>query len=279
MAGMRETTYPRRGDHPRRAGPSTSTRPATCCPTTAPSTTPSEVDEPLRENRDFLDRSSSARASRASATRSRAPRCRCSCSSLTGSGFVMGIVNVLTTLPDLLVGLFAGAYADRWDRRRMMFAADLGRARPDRRRPDLRLARRPDDRGHPPRDLPDAGPARPVARGVHGVGPGARRAVAGRPGERDLRGGVQRRLDHRPGDRRPPRGDDRPRRDDRDRRAHVPRVRRSRSCSCAGRSARSGSRRRTSSRTSARGSGSSPTSRRCAPSSPCGPRPRSSPRA
>ena len=26
---------------------------------------------------------------------------------LTGSGFVMGIVNVLTTLPDLLVGLFA----------------------------------------------------------------------------------------------------------------------------------------------------------------------------
>ena len=47
---------------------------------------------------------------------------------LTGSGFVMGIVNALTTLPDLLVGLFAGAYADRWDRRRMMFAADLGRA-------------------------------------------------------------------------------------------------------------------------------------------------------
>ncbi|HEY3334571.1 MAG TPA: MFS transporter [Candidatus Limnocylindrales bacterium] len=47
---------------------------------------------------------------------------------LTGSGFVMGIVNVLSTLPDLLVGLFAGAYADRWDRRRMMFASDLGRA-------------------------------------------------------------------------------------------------------------------------------------------------------
>ncbi len=40
----------------------------------------------------------------------------------------MGIVNVLSTLPDLLVGLFAGAYADRWDRRRMMFVADLGRA-------------------------------------------------------------------------------------------------------------------------------------------------------
>jgi predicted MFS family arabinose efflux permease len=40
----------------------------------------------------------------------------------------MGIVGVLSTLPDLLVGLPAGAFADRWDRRRMMFFADLGRA-------------------------------------------------------------------------------------------------------------------------------------------------------
>jgi MFS family permease len=47
---------------------------------------------------------------------------------LTGSGFAMGIVGALSTLPDLLVGLPAGAYADRWDRRRMMFWADLGRA-------------------------------------------------------------------------------------------------------------------------------------------------------
>lgn len=47
---------------------------------------------------------------------------------LTGSGFAMGIVGVLSTLPDLLVGLAAGAYADRWDRRRMMLVADLGRA-------------------------------------------------------------------------------------------------------------------------------------------------------
>ncbi len=47
---------------------------------------------------------------------------------LTGSGFAMGIVGVLSTLPDLLVGLPAGAFADRWDRRRMMFSADLGRA-------------------------------------------------------------------------------------------------------------------------------------------------------
>ncbi len=47
---------------------------------------------------------------------------------LTGSGFAMGIVGVLSTLPDLVVGLPAGAYADRWDRRRMMLGADLGRA-------------------------------------------------------------------------------------------------------------------------------------------------------
>jgi MFS family permease len=47
---------------------------------------------------------------------------------LTGSGLAMGIVGVLSTLPDLLLGLPAGAYADRWDRRRMMFSADLGRA-------------------------------------------------------------------------------------------------------------------------------------------------------
>jgi MFS family permease len=47
---------------------------------------------------------------------------------LTGSGFAMGVVGVLSTLPDLLLGLPAGAYADRWDRRTMMFSADLGRA-------------------------------------------------------------------------------------------------------------------------------------------------------
>ena len=47
---------------------------------------------------------------------------------LTGSGAAMGIVAALQTLPDLLLGLVAGAYADRWDRRRMMLYADLGRA-------------------------------------------------------------------------------------------------------------------------------------------------------
>lgn len=47
---------------------------------------------------------------------------------LTGSGLLMGIVGILETAPDLLVGLPAGAYADRWDRRRVMILADAGRA-------------------------------------------------------------------------------------------------------------------------------------------------------
>lgn len=47
---------------------------------------------------------------------------------LTGSGFVMGIVGALQTLPDLVFGMVAGAMADRSDRKRMMFLADLGRA-------------------------------------------------------------------------------------------------------------------------------------------------------
>jgi MFS family permease len=47
---------------------------------------------------------------------------------LTGSGFAMGIVGALQTFPDLVVGMVAGAVADRSDRKRMMLLADLGRA-------------------------------------------------------------------------------------------------------------------------------------------------------
>jgi predicted MFS family arabinose efflux permease len=47
---------------------------------------------------------------------------------LTGSGLMMGIVGALEMLPDLMFGMVAGALADRSDRRRMMFLADLGRA-------------------------------------------------------------------------------------------------------------------------------------------------------
>jgi len=47
---------------------------------------------------------------------------------LTGSGFAMGVVGALQTLPDLFLGMVAGAIADRSDRKRMMLLADLGRA-------------------------------------------------------------------------------------------------------------------------------------------------------
>ena len=47
---------------------------------------------------------------------------------LTGSGVAMGTVGVLQTLPDLIFGLPAGAFADRHDRRRLIMGADIGRA-------------------------------------------------------------------------------------------------------------------------------------------------------
>jgi MFS family permease len=47
---------------------------------------------------------------------------------LTGSGLVMGIVGAVTTGADFIFGTIAGALADRGDRKRMMFVADLGRA-------------------------------------------------------------------------------------------------------------------------------------------------------
>ena len=47
---------------------------------------------------------------------------------LTGSGAAMGVVGALQTLPDLFFGMFAGALADRSNRKRMMFIADAGRA-------------------------------------------------------------------------------------------------------------------------------------------------------
>lgn len=47
---------------------------------------------------------------------------------LTGSTFATGAMLLAQSLPRLLFGLVAGALADRWDRRRAMIAADLGRA-------------------------------------------------------------------------------------------------------------------------------------------------------
>ena len=61
-------------------------------------------------------------------TRSASPALPLLVLALTGSGFAMGIVGALRTIPDLVFGLVAGALADRSDRKRMMFIADLGRA-------------------------------------------------------------------------------------------------------------------------------------------------------
>jgi Transmembrane secretion effector len=89
---------------------------------------PDDVAEPgLRENRDFrivlVGQGISALGDAVSVT-----TMPLLVLALTGSGLQMGIVGVLQRLPDLLFGLPAGAYADRWDRRRMMLSADAGRA-------------------------------------------------------------------------------------------------------------------------------------------------------
>lgn len=47
---------------------------------------------------------------------------------LTGSGVAMGVVGMLQLLPNFVLGLPAGALADRWDRRHLLFAVDAGRA-------------------------------------------------------------------------------------------------------------------------------------------------------
>jgi ENTS family enterobactin (siderophore) exporter len=47
---------------------------------------------------------------------------------LTGSGLALGVVGALQTIPDFFFGMVAGALADRSDRKRMMFGADIGRA-------------------------------------------------------------------------------------------------------------------------------------------------------
>ncbi len=47
---------------------------------------------------------------------------------LTGSGLHMGLIAMLSALPMMLLGVPAGAWADRFDRRRMMLWSDVGRA-------------------------------------------------------------------------------------------------------------------------------------------------------
>ena len=57
---------------------------------------------------------------------------------MTGSEVMMGLVAASRTLPSLF-GMFAGAFVDRWDRRRVMIATDLGRAAIVAAIPGLRL--------------------------------------------------------------------------------------------------------------------------------------------
>ncbi|MFD9691732.1 MFS transporter [Kitasatospora sp. NPDC059088] len=47
---------------------------------------------------------------------------------LSASTGQLGLISAMETLPFLLVGLQAGALLDRWDRKRVMVTADLGRA-------------------------------------------------------------------------------------------------------------------------------------------------------
>lgn len=84
-------------------------------------------DQPLAENRDFkvLLSSQGVSALGDAVSFTALPLLVLA---LTGSGFAMGIVGALQTLPDLVFGMVAGAIADRSDRKRMMLLADLGRA-------------------------------------------------------------------------------------------------------------------------------------------------------
>jgi ENTS family enterobactin (siderophore) exporter len=84
-------------------------------------------DEPLSRNRDFstllVSQSVSAAGDAVSAT-----ALPLLVLALTGSGLVMGIVGAINSGADFVMGTLAGAIADRGDRKRMMFVADLGRA-------------------------------------------------------------------------------------------------------------------------------------------------------
>src|SRR3954451_4383323 len=85
------------------------------------------ADEPLGRNRDFLTLLVSQTVSVAGDAVS-STALPLLVLALTGSGLVMGIVGAVTTGADFLFGTIAGALADRGDRKRMMFLADVGRA-------------------------------------------------------------------------------------------------------------------------------------------------------
>jgi MFS family permease len=99
--------------------------PVTALPTTVEP--PAHHEEPLARNRDFrvLLTSQGVSALGDAVSFTALPLLVLA---LTGSGLAMGLVGALQTLPDLVFGMVAGALADRNDRKRMMFLADLGRA-------------------------------------------------------------------------------------------------------------------------------------------------------
>ena len=162
----------------RRRSRSTSPRP----PPPRPSPT-----RPLRGNRDFWV-VLWARGSARSATRSRTPPCRSSCSPSPARASRWASSASSRRCPDLVVGLPAGAYADRWDRRKMMFVGRPRAGRPDRPDPDLRLAGRADPGPDPARDLPDERAPGALAGGLHGgrarASSGAARSPAPTPSSR-----------------------------------------------------------------------------------------------
>jgi MFS transporter, ENTS family, enterobactin (siderophore) exporter len=84
-------------------------------------------NEPLRRNRDFatllVSQSVSAGGDAVSLT-----ALPLLVLALTGSGLAMGILGAVNAAADFVVGTLAGAMADRGNRKRMMFVADLGRA-------------------------------------------------------------------------------------------------------------------------------------------------------
>lgn len=88
---------------------------------------PEPVDEPLGRNRDFRvvlgSQAVSALGDAVSFT-----ALPLLVLALTGSGVAMGSVAAITAFSDFLFATFAGAIADRGDRKRMMVGADVGRA-------------------------------------------------------------------------------------------------------------------------------------------------------
>ncbi len=136
----------------------------------------------------------------------------------------MGIVGALSTLPDLLVGLPAGAYADRWDRRRRIFVADTGTRGDHGRGADHFLARWPNDGRHPVHHVPAQRPARAVARRLHRSGARPRRTAPDRARQCDLRVVPHGGLDRGACPGRHPLGRDRAGVHDRHRRGHLLRL-------------------------------------------------------